>query len=179
MKTDLNLATEKKQKTDFRTISLFSFIIFLIFFSLAAGLIVYSVILNVRAKSLFQEVASLSQELSPFSKKKGNLLLVNERLNSIKKVLSSRSKIDAEVQSVLSIIPQNFTVETINTDKDKISVRISSTNLASIDSFLEEDIPRAARDDTLGVKVIEIESFLQDESGYLLSLNFLFTEEEQ
>ena len=179
MKTDVNLATEKKQKTDFHKISLLSFIIFSIFFALAVALIAYSIILNAKSTNLSKEVASISQELSPFSKEKGNLLLISERLNSIKKVLSNRSKIDVKMQSVLSIIPQSFTVTTINIDRGKISVGISSTSLASLDSFLEEDIPRATKDNKLGLKVIEIESFLQERTEYLLSINFLFTDAKQ
>lgn len=177
MKTDINLAgqTRLEKKVSGRLFIL-SLVLFVVFFSLAAVLITYSLILKTKASSLEQEATSLRSKISSFSKQKETLLIISERLGAIRKVMTSRKKIDNRVSQVVSVVPNSFGLESIKADDKLISITLSSPKLSDFDSFLEGKITSFLKDKTLNIAKINVSSFSQQKSQYILALDFYFTD---
>lgn len=175
MKSDINLVpTTSKVKRTYGRIFVFSAAVFGVIFVIALLLIAYSFILKTRVKGLEQQEALLKGNISQYAIQKERLLVTAERLGMIRKIISTRKKLDLKVASILSFVPNEFGIEAINADKDVISLKLASPSLREFDALIEEKIPSLAKDKALGLKKINIASFAEKGNNYVLSLDFDF-----
>lgn len=174
MKTDINLSakTGLKQKTN--KLLLASIIIFAFFFSIAVGLMTYSLILKSQATSLIRKTGDLRGQIASHASQKEKLVIVKERIEAIKKIMGARKNIDTNIALVVSYIPENLGIDSIKADDKEVSLRLSSSSLADFDVLLEEKIPVISGDKKSKITKIELSSFTQKGEGYAISLNFSF-----
>ncbi|HVT01049.1 MAG TPA: hypothetical protein VHE53_02325 [Patescibacteria group bacterium] len=175
MKEDINLViranTDKKIRDK---VFLVTLVIFLIFFSLGAVVLVYSITLTSKASALANNANDLRGKISSFSDQKTKLLTINERLVTIRKIVNTRKKIDEEVTSIISFVPENLTIDSIYADDTIVTIGLTSQNLTDFDTFLESKIPLMTKDKSLNIERVNVGSFSQKGSGYLLSVDFIF-----
>lgn len=166
-----NKATQKKQASKFLIGSL---IIFLVVFVTGAALVIYSFLLKSQGTKLEEEKAQIKSSISVYALQKEKLSTLTERLANIRRIISQRSSIDSKVELILSTVPTNLGIDKINADDIKISINLSSSDLATFDTLLEERIPMLTQNKNLEVGRVDIGSFSQFGSGYSLALNFYF-----
>lgn len=147
--------------------------IFLVMFSIALLLILYSFFLKAKASDLSVEVSEVKAKIASLSLPKQKTLLVSERLATIRNIISQRSDIETRVSQILSFIPESFAIDLITAERDQITVRISSGNLSLFDNFYEVKLPSLARDNNVGFKKIESTSFARS-GNYQLTVDFYF-----
>lgn len=176
MKDDINLTlrvgSEKKQMSQVVTICLALFFVFLI---IALALIFYAFVLSGKSSTLGTTQTDLTNKIAALSSTKEKMLTLEERLTSIRKIIATRKKLDARMLSVLSVVPKGASIEGVTADEKLISVNLSSASLADFNTLLETRLPQFTKDKPAGLSRINIKSFDQQGSSYLLSLDFYFS----
>lgn len=149
-----------------------SFFIFIFVFVIAILILSYVFILKINLSSLQFNSRRLQAQIATFEQKKDKILIVSERLASARKILASRNHLDSVVQSILSVVPDNFSIESVQANNKEISLSISGDPLSGFVSFLSEGIPTLTQNKTLAISKVSADSFTQSKNGYLLSLTF-------
>ena len=160
MKTNINLIGQTRaQKKRLNIFFIASLSVFLIIFIISLFFLVYSLMLKARAQGLL---------------KKEKLLIVGERLGNLRKVISSRGNIDTRAETILSVIPSDFNIEALMADSKVVTIKISSPDLTSFDTLLEERIPNFTKNNSLKIARVNVDYFSQKKDDYSLSLSFHF-----
>ncbi len=176
MKTDINLIQKNKiSGNGLARITLFTGIVFFIVFLIAVGVILYALFLKSQLTAIDAQQLSVKNQIAGFATTRDNLVLINERLVNIKKVLATRQNLDSTVGKVMATIPQTFGVESMTADDEVISLTLSSDKLSDFDDLMEAKLPLLTKDKTLGVKRLDVGGFTQVGTGYQLDLDFYFT----
>ncbi len=175
MKEDINLLPRHKDtKKGMNFLLMGSFALFILLFFTAASLVFYTYALSSTSSTLTADIESLNAKISSVSAAKNKLLVASERLLAIQKITLSRQTIDRNLNTSLSIIPTSFSVDEISAKDDFVSLNVSSPDLASFNTLIEQDLPALAKDKKIGVSKIDISSFSQRNQTYLLALNFYY-----
>ena len=176
MKSQINLVSKKEQRKSLGRFNIATMGIFGATFLAATGLLIYLLILNLQIAGLDRTREDLNSQITQLSSQKLNVLLLKERLASIQKVLSGRTDVNPKMQTVLSLLPSNVDVSSINTDSSHIVVRLTSTSLSDLNSILENNIGKFTEHPELGIKKIDLATFGVDTKAaqYFAELNFQF-----
>lgn len=175
MREDINLAVGSKSKKKTKEIIFGASLgFFVISFIAGSALLLYSLALSTSSASLEQSLSSSKGKLAALSNQKLKFVSLNERLNSIRKILSSRKGIDTSAATIVSYIPDSLTIDSIIANDKGVSVGMSSARLSDFDSLLESAIPEIGKIKELDLKDITVGSFSQKGSGYALVVVFNF-----
>ena len=171
--SDINLTlTNAAEKKKGNLVFMVSLGIFGVIFVVSAIIMLISFLTTSRARSLPDTEAATRNKITALSVQKVKLVSINERLSTINKIVSSRKQIDARANTILSIIPDGFNIDSFTADDKQLTVSLSSLRLTDFDTFLEEKIPIFAKDKSSGVSRISINSFSQGKTDYSISLSF-------
>ncbi len=173
MKDDINLVAVGRKKSKDRVFAI-SLGVFLVAFIAAVAVLLYSLVVSGKASTLGAQAEDLRGRISALSTQKQKILTVNERLATSRKILLTRKKIDQRVSSILDTIPDQISIDRVVADDKGITVGLLSANLADLDSLLDNNIPTLGKDKTLGLTKINLASFVRQDNGYLLSIEFIF-----
>ncbi|KKQ96893.1 MAG: hypothetical protein A3C27_00520 [Candidatus Levybacteria bacterium RIFCSPHIGHO2_02_FULL_39_36] len=175
MKTNINLIGQTRaQKKRLNIFFIASLSVFLIIFIISLFFLVYSLMLKARAQGLLKKENSLRSQITVYSAQKEKLLIVGERLGNLRKVISSRGNIDTRAETILSVIPSDFNIEALMADSKVVTIKISSPDLTSFDTLLEERIPNFTKNNSLKIARVNVDYFSQKKDDYSLSLSFHF-----
>ncbi|HVZ11775.1 MAG TPA: hypothetical protein VG965_01975 [Patescibacteria group bacterium] len=150
-----------------------SLIIFGVVFVIATVLVIYSFLLSSQYDSLVSQETSVRAQISTVSAKRDKITIIHERLAAIRSIIAKRSSLSATVFNILSIIPDDFSLDGITADDNQVSITVTSNSLAEFADFLEQKIPSFAAKDKTGVKTVQVRAFSQSKNGYSLGLDFL------
>lgn len=175
MNEDINLAVKSKvERKTKEMVFAASLGFFLLTFVIGAVMLLYSLSLASTSATLEVKREGLRGKIAALSSEKGKFLTLYERLNSIRRIISGRKKIDDNVDKVLSLLPEDLAVESVTADNKGVSVGLTSPNLTDFDTLLEDALPAIGKEKTLGLKNINVGSFSQRGSGYSISIDFNF-----
>lgn len=180
MSSDINLIKQTtRQRKNIGKIMLALYVIFGLVFLGGLAVVLYSFSLEARLNELDDQKTQLTSQINTFQEQRDSLLILGERLSSIQTVIANRGELDARLNNILGIVPSSILVESIAVNADGVYMRLESNDLAALDSFLEADIPAFTAQDDNKVKLIEIGSFSQLSQGYVVSLDFYYTDNPQ
>ena len=173
MKADINLAlgalVESAQKSRLlrilRITALASITLILI-----ASVSLFLLINSTSTDKIKKEEDKILFSIKYLHDKEAKILIINERLNGISKILGSRGNYDFLMNAFLQKIPQDTSVDSFGVDKNKIVLTVSSDSLSSMDDLIDSFIDMVEKQQI--IKNLTIESLTSDRiSGiYILSI---------
>ncbi len=177
MKDDINLlgTHEKKPVKKQNYFLIISAGFFGLMFLISIFVLALSFIEKNRLSDVNTSVNNLQAKIDVLSSEKNKLLTIENRLGSIKRIMSSRKPIDTKMQAIVSFIPASFNVNEFSASDIKLSITMTSSSLADFDNFLEVKIPQLTKNKALGINHIDMSSFSTDESLYSMTATFYFT----
>ncbi|MEK7188232.1 MAG: hypothetical protein AAB685_00075, partial [Patescibacteria group bacterium] len=113
--------------------------------------------------------------IAGYGEVKQKILIVSERVDSARNIISKRNSLDTRTSKVLATISDIFSIGAIKAESDVITVDLRSSSLLAFDDLLETRLPALAKDKNLGLKKIESPSFTRS-GNYELTLAFHFSE---
>ncbi len=100
--------------------------------------------------------------------------LVNDRADTIKKIIDGRSQYDKIVESLQKKLPSGVGFETLEIDKADVNIELSSTSLLEIDQFINE----LSKNDDPSIKFSQITlsklSFESEKGVFLVNVTATF-----
>ncbi len=176
MKNDINLITQAgSPRRVYNKLFLYTAVLFGIVFAIALSLTVYSFILKTQAGKLAEDVATARNRIASMADVRQKILTVSERIGAAKKIVSKRQSLEFQTSQILSSIPNNFSIDTINASDDIVTVTLASSNLLAFDDFFEVQLTDLYRREDLSLKKIESTSFTRS-GNYELTLDFYFAD---
>lgn len=175
MNNDINLITQREQRPAYSKVFLSSGLLFGAIFVLALILTLYSFSLKSKVGSLSEDLALARNKIANYAERKQKILVVTERIDTARNVISKRNNLETRTSQILAAIPDSFNIDTIKAEDDVITVRLASSSLLAFDDLLEVRLLGLVRDENLGLKKIESPSFTRS-GNYELTLAFYFSE---
>ena len=174
MNNDINLINQREQQADiYKRMFLATALLFGVIFALALILTLYSLFLKAREASLSEDVVSARTRIAGYGEVKQKILIVSERVDSARNIISKRNSLETKTSQILAKIPDIFSVDAIKAESDVVTVELGSSNLLAFDDLLETRLPALAKDESLNLKRIESSSFTRS-GNYQLTLAFYF-----
>lgn len=175
MNNDINLTTQRKQRPSYSKVFLASSLLFGAIFVLALILTLYSFFLKAKEGSLSKDITGARNRIANHALKKQKILVISERVDSARNIISKRNSLETRTLQILTTIPDIFSTDAIKAENDVITVKLESPNLLAFDDLLETRLPALAKDESLNLKRIESSSFTRS-GNYELTLAFYFSE---
>lgn len=174
MKNQINLVSTKSgvknelKKSFLISIILLGFVVILSIFTSAYNLILSNDLSNAQL-----EENSIKNKIAA-SPQKAKILLIQDRLQNIDKIIKSRKDINNKVISILEIIPESANIESVNISDKSLSIVLSSDNLSEYNLLLDKIY--AFPKNYNNIKNVTMHSFdFNKKTGkYNLGLNFDF-----
>ena len=174
MNNDINLITQREQQRDiYSKMFLATALLFGVIFVLALILTLYSLFLKAEEASLSEDVVSARTRIAGYGEVKQKILIVSERVDSARNIISKRNSLETRTSQILATIPDIFSVDAIKAESDVITVELGSLSLLAFDDLLETRLPALTKDESLNLKRIESSSFTRA-GNYQLTLAFYF-----
>lgn len=176
MNNDINLMTQREQRRfAYSKVFLTTALLFGAIFTFAFILTLYSLFLKSEEGTLSKDVASARSRIANYAERKQKILIVSERVESARNIISKRNNLELRTSQILSSIPDIFSIDAIQAKNDVVTVKLDSPSLLAFDDLLEVRLAAFARDERLGLKKIETSSFTRS-GNYELTLAFYFSE---
>lgn len=177
MREEVNLLTtdikKEKKLSSFLALSL---LILLISVVLAVLALFYLLFLKANLSSISKNEKKVQSDMNVYDSQRVKLLTVAERLSVIKKVASSDKVFTQRLSQIVQNIPQDMTVENLDIQGGKVSIRVSSSSLSSFNTFFATTLLALPQEKKSGVKKITILSFSIDPNGrYAALINIAYS----
>lgn len=173
MKTSINLVSKKRRPSEFhRRFFLASIIFFSVVFISSAGLVGYRLVLQIQMEELTAEEAQLTSDVNSDPEKKVKFLTVRERLSEIQDIMNKRQNLNTRVESVAQTLPADVGVRLIESDENIVKVRVSASDLVSLDNLIDQRIEEYASERNRGVKRVELTGFSLNPENLLYEASF-------
>jgi len=153
VKKDKNLLKEQSKLKVFRLIAICSLLTILL---ISLSIFLLNQKLSNSSAEIEKDRESVLVEMKPFSEKEGKIIIVNNRIDNITKVLNKRMDVYKILNTILGKIPDGILIETLEFKEKKISMNITSYSLIPIDVFFNDLIEMAKRKEI--VKGLTLES---------------------
>lgn len=111
--------------------------------------------------------------MSQLKDKAGKLIMVNDRLKGISDVMEKRKDYSTASNSLLKYIPKGVSVKVFSLNKDTFGMTVSSSSLASIDTFLDSLIELSAQKRIISNLVMDGIIVNTKNGQYMLSISGL------
>ncbi len=173
MKTDINLASgvlvesaSKNKTLKILRISAISGVIFLA----ATSILLFLLINQISPDKVKKQEDQILFSIKLLHERQAKIAIVNSKISDISKILDSRTNYEFEMNSFLEKIPNDVSVNSLEIDKAKVTITVSSNSLSSIDKMLNSFLEMIARKQI--IKSITIQSISSDpiSSTYNLSI---------
>jgi len=120
--------------------------------------------------SIEKDKDELANQLLPLRDKEAKLKVINDRLNNITLVQGRKIDVYKIVDKFLSEVPIGLSVDNLEYEMDKVSVKVSSDSLVAVDEFINNLISLAERKELVGTLILN--SLVVGEIGkYEVTLN--------
>lgn len=141
MNNGINLATDKRSikstsiiKDRLKVLRISSMAML---FIVGAGSVIISILIVFSPLSqLRRDEEKIKTQLSVFQPDIYKLAFINERGDSIRKVISQRPMYDKKIEAIESKLPADVSLETLTINNKTYTLKFSSNNLASLDGLL-------------------------------------------
>lgn len=174
MKTSINLVSKKRRPSEFhRRFFLGSVAFFSIAFLISSGLIAYRLVLQIQLDELKSEETQLISSVNSNPEKKVKFLTVRERLSEIQNIINARQNLNTRIESVSSTLPADVGISLIESEEETVKVRVTATDLVSLDALIDQRIEQYAAERNRGVKRVELTSFDLNPETLLYEANFV------
>jgi len=174
MNNDINLVTQIERRHDiYSKMFLATALLFGVIFALALVLTLYSLFLKARYASLSENVVSARTRIAGYGEVKQKILIVSERVDSARNIISKRNSLETRTSQILATIPDVFSIDAIKAENDVITVELGSSNLLAFDDLFETRLLALTKGESLNLKKIESSSFTRS-GNYQLILAFYF-----
>lgn len=143
----------------------------LLFTASACSIVIFILIALSPLPELAKQRETAALNLSVASSDMVKLAIINERVESISKVLGARSSYGETIENFQSLLPPGVSVESIKMQKGELIIVVSSNSLLRIENFLNELV--IAKDTKSQFKNIQISTLSADATSnkFLLSLD--------
>ncbi len=139
MSANINLLLPKddeslKRKRKARVLNI-SAILF-VFATVLMSIVVFLLIQAVSPVSIKEEQEDILRKLSQFQDKQTKLLAVNNKIESISEILEKRKDLHLVTSAILSKIPNNLSIDSLEIDGKTVSMTVQSASLFSIGELI-------------------------------------------
>jgi len=153
IKKDKNLLKEQSKLKVFRLIAIGSLLTILL---ISLSIFLLNQKLSNSSLKVEKDRESVLVEMKPFFEKESKIIIVNNRIDNITKVLKKRMDVYKILNTILGKIADGILIETLEFSEKKISMNITSYSLIPIDVFFNDLIEMAKRKEI--VKSLTLES---------------------
>ncbi len=173
MKTDINLASGvlvesagKNKTLKILRITGISSIIFITVISI----LLFVLINQISPDKVKKQEDKILFSIKSLHERQAKITIVNSKIADISKILDERTNYDSEMNTFLEKIPNDVSINSLEIDKAKVTITVSSNSLSSIDKILNSFFEMIAKKQI--IKSITIQSLSSDQrsSTYSLSL---------
>lgn len=164
VKTDDSLLKQKKWIKILKIISFFSVIALL-----SSSILLF--ILNQRQSkaSINKEINSTLYSISFMHKKEEKIIYINNKLQSISKILAKRSNYTDKIDKLIDKMSSDIVVEKLSVDRNSILLTISVSSLSSINDFINNLLVLAEKKE-INILTLDSLSLNEEKSNYSVSL---------
>jgi len=173
MKTDINLASgilvESASKSKSLKILRIAAIFSIIFIS-AASVLLFLLINQISPSNIKKQEDKILFSIKFLHERQAKFAILNDKIADISKILNSRTNYESEMNSFLDKIPNDVSINSLEIDKTKVTITVSSNSLPSIDKMLNSYFEMVNRKRI--IKSITIQSITSDprSGNYNLSI---------
>lgn len=176
MKQEINLLTVKREKekklSPFLLICLSALLLSVVF---VVASLLYVLFLKTTLSGLSANEKSVLSEINKLSRQRLDLLTTSERLLSIKKIVPLNSEFSERIGLIVKNMPEDIIVENLTIKADKISMKISTSNLSFFNIFFNTSLLKISQQKKPGIKKIDILSFsVIPNGGYTALIDITF-----
>lgn len=171
MSNEINLLTKKDKKLLKNQGKLKVFRLIAIGFLISILIVSFSIFLlnhQLSNSSIEKDQESVLVEMKPFIEKEAKIIIINNRIENISKVLTKRIDVFKIINTIVSEIPNGIFIEGLVFKESKISINVTALSLTDIDALFNGLIELAKRKEN--IKNLTLESF--DASGLTGSYKF-------
>lgn len=173
MTNDINLVSNKdeatlKQKKQLRAVRVVAVISLAMIVLFSVLIFIISSLIGLQ--SIKNSENSTLNSISFLHKKEAELAIVNNRLQDITTILQNRKNYTSDINTLLKIIPSGVYVNSIEINKDSLTMVIVSNSLLSINDFLNSLIGFAQKNQLVKNLIIESLSINGKTGLYSLSI---------
>jgi hypothetical protein len=145
-------------------------------FIIGAGAVIISILIVFSPlPQLRRDEEKIKTKLSVFQPDIYKLAFINERGDSIRKVISQRPGYDKKIEVIESRLPADVNLETLTINKKNYTLKFSSNNLNSLDGLLKNLVDATGKDkDFIRVYLTSI-SLDKDNQKFTLIVDLLTT----
>lgn len=178
MKSNINLASQKKEITThvIRRLFLYSIVTFFSVFLLTFSLLAYNFFLKSQLSIAQSESDKLKQQIATLSTTEAKIVALRERLTLADKLINTRSDLGSKIISILNVVPQSISINSIDAGENTFGLQVISKNLFALNSLIEEGVGTLVKTKSYGITKADISSFKVDtkNADYILSLQLYF-----
>lgn len=165
MKSGINLTlTRPPSDSAAQKIMVGSVVIFSIAVLLAAAVLAYRFSIQLQVTNLIDEEQSLNSQLNAMATKRDQYKITKDRLEDIQTVLAMRDGVNARIDTATEIVPAGSDIDDVGGTLEEVSFEVTSPDLASMNTMMEQKISEIASDKKKGIQTIELQTFNLDTS---------------
>jgi len=173
MKADINLASgvlvesasKSKALRILRIAALFS-----IAFVLIASISLFLLISSISPDKIKEQEDKILFSIKYLHEKEAKILIINNRISDISKILESRDNYDLLMNAFLEKIPKDTSINSLEIGKNKVTLTVSSDSLSSLDNLIDSFIDMVGKQQIINNLTIESLASDQKSGVYLLSI---------
>ncbi len=172
MKTDINLASgelvetaSKSKALEILRIAAISSVIFIT----VTSILLFVLINQIAPDNVKKQEDKILFSIKFLHGKEAKIFAVNSKIADISKILDSRTNYDSEMNIFLEKIPNDVSINSLEIDKAKVAITVSSNSLSFIDKMLNNFFEMIAKKQI--IKSITIQSLSSGQGGGNYSLS--------
>jgi hypothetical protein len=173
MSNSINLITPQKEGLERRQRTVKILRIISISFLLATfllSLILFIISSRLSISDIKKQENSASDSLGLVHNKFAKLILVKDRMDNIQIIIKQRKNYQNLINSILKVVPQDSSINSLGIEKDKITLIVSSPSLLSINKFLDDIVTFSKNKKVINNVIINSLTVDQGLGRYILSV---------
>lgn len=160
MSNDINLLVKKdkkllKEQNKLKVFRLIAVGLLVVLLLISASVFLLNQQLSSASSEIEKDRESVLTELKPFSEKEAKIIIVNNRIENISKVLNKRVDVYKIINTLLGQSPEGILIDSLEFTEKKISVKVSSGSLESVDGFINNLVDMAKRKEIIRVLTLD------------------------
>ncbi len=176
METQINLLQQQKSVQKKKSVFFKSCLVLLILVVLVTiGEIAYTYYLKQRIYQLGEAQSSTLSQIATLNSKRVKFQTLKERLTFIGTILPESTKYNRRIDVLYQHTPPGITIADIDATIKAITVTVISSNLALINTFLNEGVKAIVAEKSIGVLKAEVDAVGRYDSDSLYSASVKFT----
>lgn len=173
MSTNINLLLPKDGESLKRKMKVRVFNIAAIISVFATGLmsiVVFLLIQAVSPVSVEREQEDVLRKLSQFQDRQAKLLIVNKKIEDISEILERRKDLHLVTGVLLSKVPSNLSIDSLEIDSKNVSITAQSASLFSIGELINNLTDMVRKKEILSSLTLNSLTFNEGQKNYQLTI---------